>query len=1029
MSSSRMRFVAVGVAVGTLALFAAGPAAGQTVQFGKITGAITASGEPVPGAQVTLRSEALVSGQRSTVSSEDGNYVFLTLPGGEYSLTVALEGFRSYAQEGIVVSADSTVTIDVPLEMGGVEETITVHSAPLIDTKAASLNTSFSEELLEKVPTARDAFYDLALTAPGMAPVGANGSWMPSPSAYGSATNENIFLINGVNTTNPRGSSWGSMVNVNYNTVEEVRVIALAPKAEYGSFSGTAIDVLTKSGGNDFHGTASYYSLVDADSNQPSGTNDFGEDWLYAAEGDELVTKPEDAWEANATIGGPIVRNKAWFYGGFARWESETDTPIFEPLATWENDLFDIKVTAEPSTSFYVSGSYHFEDNTAGNNSWSTIWDPTMIYDQNAENDTFAFLGQWIASDRTVGSVKYLGFETNQEPTLPDTGETTPGYINWWKWGQFGVSGAFPYVEAQKSKRDTYQADISHYADEFLGRHDMKFGVQYTKGEGNWQGGYFHGYANFAYPEPWTYSVQNLRDWYGDTGLRFYVNQIHFPPFLTVRESDSTGAFIDDQWSVNDRLTLNLGLRYDDMTAAYGEGAVYAQPDTPADINNPVTVRTRTGTGDIFDFQTWSPRIGATYALTGDGKTLLRASAGRFYVPISVENLRRFGPDMPGAHTYVLHYSVPFEIADQNGDGQISYDDMVRAVRELPNLSPTSINDLGITDPSWQLKVADDLEDTYTDQLTLSLGREVSTNLAVEATFVYKNTSDILVNWPINEVTQADWEWTKVPYTTQGGKTYDVYSIALRDYNGDGQTDIADAVWVTQHQDFEVRNLDSIDGIEPDREYRGFQIVVHKRQSNGWQLTGSYLYSDGEGVAPRTTDQNWYIEGPMTMDTPFVASPNQLVNNMEGDLPMLPEHALKVAGSYTIPRVDMDFGFRMRYNSGRPLWPVEVVPQFASWMSSLDGVILSTGGETGGAIIAVDPDEAEHLPDSTIVDLSLGKRFTFGSRDLSFGVQLDALNVFNEDAANLAGFRRADYGRVYSLENPRTLRLGVRFDF
>ena len=182
-------------------------------------------------------------------------------------------------------------------------------------------------------------------------------------------------------------------------------------------------------------------------------------------------------------------------------------------------------------------------------------------------------------------------------------------------------------------------------------------------------------------------------------------------------------------------------------------------------------------------------------------------------------------------------------------------------------------------------------------------------------------------------------------------------------------------------------------------------------------------------MAPRTTDQNWYIEGPMIMDTPFVASPNQLVNNMQGDLPMLPEHALKLAGSYTVPRVEIDFGFRMRYNSGRPLWPVEVVPQFASWMTSLDGVILSTGGETGGAIIAVDSDDAEHLPDSTIVDLSLGKQFTLGSRDLSFGVQLDALNVFNEDAVNLAGFRRADFGRVYSLENPRTLRLGVRFDF
>jgi outer membrane receptor protein involved in Fe transport len=182
-------------------------------------------------------------------------------------------------------------------------------------------------------------------------------------------------------------------------------------------------------------------------------------------------------------------------------------------------------------------------------------------------------------------------------------------------------------------------------------------------------------------------------------------------------------------------------------------------------------------------------------------------------------------------------------------------------------------------------------------------------------------------------------------------------------------------------------------------------------------------------VAPRTTDQNWYIEGPMIMDTPFVASPNQLVNNMTGQLPMLPEHALKLAGSYQIPVVEADFGFRLRYNSGRPFWPVEVVQQFASWMDTLDGSILSTGGETGGAIVAVDPDDADHLPDSTVVDLSLGRDFKLGTTGWSLGLSLDALNVFNEDAVNLAGFRRGDYGRVYSLENPRTLRLALRVLF
>ena len=76
----------------------------------------------------------------------------------------------------------------------------------------------------------------------------------------------------------------------------------------------------------------------------------------------------------------------------------------------------------------------------------------------------------------------------------------------------------FPYVEAQKSSRQTFQADLSHYAEEFLGQHDIKFGVQYTKGRGNWQGGYFQNYVNFLYPYRWTQSVANMQAWYGDTG-------------------------------------------------------------------------------------------------------------------------------------------------------------------------------------------------------------------------------------------------------------------------------------------------------------------------------------------------------------------------------------------------------------------------------------------------------------------------------------------------------------------------------
>src|SRR5206468_12708882 len=154
--------------------------------------------------------------------------------------------------------------------------------------------------------------YDLALTTPGMSEGSgaATGSTeFQSPTAYSSATNENVFLINGVDATNPRAGSFGSLVNVNYDTVEEVRVVALGSKAEYGSFSGAAIDVVTKSGSNAFHGTGAVYSLLGSpSSNQPGPNDNLGAPWLYVGEGEQLAGDTKKDWEGSATIGGPIKK-------------------------------------------------------------------------------------------------------------------------------------------------------------------------------------------------------------------------------------------------------------------------------------------------------------------------------------------------------------------------------------------------------------------------------------------------------------------------------------------------------------------------------------------------------------------------------------------------------------------------------------------------------------------------------------------------------------------------------------------------
>ena len=149
----------------------------------------------------------------------------------------------------------------------------------------------------------------------------------------------------------------------------------------------------------------------------------------------------------------------------------------------------------------------------------------------------------------------------------------------------------------------------------------------------------------------------------------------------------------------------------------------------------------------------------------------MRASYGRYYMPLTAEFLRRFGPDMPPVNrTYERYLVGPWDTVDTNGDGTIDSLETLAAARQGPRGStPFFVEEQGSTDFSWTLNVADDLKDQHTDQFTLNFERELAKNLSVGATYIYKRTSDIFANIPINRVTGQEWEYERVPYTTSQG--------------------------------------------------------------------------------------------------------------------------------------------------------------------------------------------------------------------------------------------------------------------
>ncbi len=999
----------------------------QAIHEGKLTGTVTQEdGAVLPGATVDIAGPQLLGGKRSAVTSGDGTYLFLNVPKGVYVITTGLAGFKTIVRDNVEVSADATSTVNVVLPVGAVTETVTVSAeTPLIDEKTSTTDSRIDHAMLEKLPTSRDAFYDLSLTVPGMFSSAASQN-PPSPTAYGSATNENVFLINGVNATNPEAGTFGTLVNVNYDAVDEVRIVGLGSKAEYGSFSGATIDVMTKSGSNAYHGSGAFYSLLGSPaSNQPGANEDLGASWLYLGEGEQLAGETKKDWEGSFTMGGPIRKDRVWFFAAYDYLRSASLPPRWSLESESWNRYSDAKVSATPFTNHLVWGSYHYESNDGNGWSWGSepAWDTTMSYGSTVKNHTVAAQWQWSPKGNTAASAKFLGFKKDDQPYLPSDRPDHPGFINWWKWADYGINGAFPYVDAQQASRQTIQADLSHYAEGFLGQHDIKFGVQYTRARGNRLEGYFQNYVNFLYPYRWTQNVSEMQEWYGDNGLLFYNYKDTMNPFLTVRTANSTGLFVDDRWSLNKRLTVNLGFRFDHMTTKYDEGEVYQLLTSPDQITTGLDVlRSRQSTGNIFDFKTGSPRLGVTYALTEDGKTVIRAAYGRYYTPLSIEYLRRFGPDVPPLTRDFQMFEVgPWSQVDTNGDGVIDTLETRAAARQVAGLTPIS-EESRIIDNSWTLNVAPGVKDQHADEFTLNFEREVARNLSVGATYIYKHTTDMLVNIPINRETGQQWEYERKPFTTLGGQEVSLYSIVQKDYDQNGVIDGDDIAWIGDHGSYVVQNMPEFDGIKPKRDYQGLQLVMRKRYSDNWQALVSFLYSNSSGFGRRTLRQDINVEGPMFWDDNWMSSLNQTINNLDGPLPFTPKYEFKLSGSYHIPKVEVDIGGRLRTASGRPLWRVETYPQLTQFGGPEDGIV-----GPGDSIVSVPSKGPDYLPSQALLDLHLEKAFKFNnSQRVQFIV--DGFNLFNTFAPTDAD-PHFEYGKVTAIPSPRRFRFGARFEF
>ena len=567
-------------------LFSPLPALAQIGQTATLTGTVTdATGAILPGATVTVTSESLIGGSRSTTTDANGTYRFPALPPGRYRVTADLSSFKKWEQGDVRLELGQTISLDPRLEVGGLSETVSVTAeSPQVDVRSSAAQKNLTTDVMENIPFTSRFGPGAMLLSPGVNP--------NNYSSYGSGgSSSNSYMIDGVDVSDPEGGTiW---VFANHNWIQEVQVIGLGANAEYGGFTGVASNSLFRSGSNLFKGL--FETLFENDSLTGENVTD------EILEENEDLTPGKTHYVTDTTfqIGGPIKRDKAWFFTSFQYYRPKqapagyppTPPPNYEvtgigPEARLERSpRFLFKPTIKLGQSDQLTGFFETDSYTVdGRGISARVATEAGVHQDSPE---VAWNGNYtkVLSSSSVFDVKYSGF-WGYYYLSPYNGDDNPGWIDVDE--DFFAVNSYYFYNADRMRHQA-NASVTKFASGFAGEHNLKFGAEfersYIKSELGYPGGMIV-YASYGVP------------YYGSLWDGYLKDSIN----------TRWTAFAQDSWTVGSRLTINPGIRFDRYT-----GFLKHLDD------------------QVFATNAISPRIGFAWDVTGDSRTVVRGHYGWYY--------------------------------------------------------------------------------------------------------------------------------------------------------------------------------------------------------------------------------------------------------------------------------------------------------------------------------------------------------------------------------------------------------------
>jgi outer membrane receptor for ferrienterochelin and colicin len=722
------------LATACLALLAG--VANAQVPTGSISGRVLdQSGDAIPGVTVTATSPNL-QGSRTVVTSAVGDYVLPLLPPGTYEVQFELAGFETVTRM-ITVAATQTVSADVGLALAKLTEAVTVTADASAFINTAQVATNIKQELVSTLPTSRTLVANV-LMAPNVKATGPNNTSGADGSLTisGAMSFDSLYLVNGVAVTeNLRGQPFTLFIE---DALQETTVSTAGISAEYGRFGGGMVNAITKSGGNRFSG--SFRNSFNNDSWRT--TTPFNETKL-----DKTIPTYE------YTVGGPVLRDKVWFFtaGRFQNQEESRQTFITNISYPRSSDekRYEGKVTYTATPNQSVRGSYMKINQQITNNNFQNAMDLRSLYNQGQPQDLLSLNYNGIFGR----SLTVEGQHSRRNFSITGAGATSKDLID----GTLVIDRArggssYRYWAptfcgvCDDEKRDNTETLVKatwFLSNDRYGTHTVAAGYDHYND---------HRFAN---------NHQSGSD-YRILGTSTVVRgDLIYPVFLgdnsTFIQNDpialaSNGTdilthslFVNDSWRASNRLTFNLGLRYDHT---HGEDAA----------NEIVS------TANAF-----SPRLGVVFDPKGDGKWSLSGSFGRYVSALSsaiVENSPAGNPA-----SYQWYYQGPSINADPNG-ALVTTDVALRQVFDWFNANGGTTRTAVSADvPGVNLQVAESMKSPSSYEYAGGVSRAFSKG-SVRADYVFRDYKDFYIR-------QTDLTTGQV--TDSLGRTFDVNVIKNAD--------------------------------------------------------------------------------------------------------------------------------------------------------------------------------------------------------------------------------------------------------